>query len=116
MEVSVQVVSGMKISMANPSHLKIVRRSMVKTAEEIFALAGKKSQSALGQRDTINRLFRAQDNSNKWPVNGRYSVIERAIRHARKFEYDSGCTMDPLEYALFLEKDESRIVNDSNNW
>jgi len=90
--------------------------TMIKTAEEICTIAEKKSQTAIGQRVIINRLFRKQDDSDKWPVNGRSSVVERAIRHARKFERDSGCTMDPLEYALFLEAEESRIVNNSDNW
>ena len=89
---------------------------IIKTAEEIFALAEKKSQTARGQRVIINRLFRDQDDSDKWPISSRFSVIERAIRHARKFEAESGCAMDPLEYALFLEEDESNIVNDSTNW
>jgi hypothetical protein len=89
---------------------------MIKTAEEIWAIAEKKSQSAIGQRVIINRLFRNQDDSDKWPVKGRFNVVERAIRHARKYEHDSGCIMDPLEYALFLENDTSQIVNDSNNW
>ena len=87
---------------------------MYKTAEQIFALAEKKNQTALGQRCIINKLFRAQDDSNLWPINGRFSVTERAIRHARKFERDGG-VMSPLEYALFLEAEESRIVNDPSN-
>jgi hypothetical protein len=89
---------------------------MNKTAELIFHEAEKKSQSAIGQRVIINRIFRVQDDSDMWPINGRFSVIERAIRQARKFEHDSGCALEPLEYALFLEQAESRIVNDSKNW
>ena len=87
---------------------------MIKTAEQIFAQAEKKSQTALGQRCIINKLFRTQDDSRLWPINGRFSVTERAIRHARKFERDSD-VMSPLEYALFLEAEESHIVNDPRN-
>jgi hypothetical protein len=89
---------------------------VIKTAEQIFTIAEKKSQTAKGQRVIINRLFRNQDDSDKWPIHNRFSVIERAIRHARKFEAESGCAMDPLEYAMFLEAEETNIVNDSNNW
>ena len=85
------------------------------TAEEIFAIADRRSQTAMGQRRVINRLFRQQDDSNKWPVNNKFDVTERAIRRARKFESQSG-VMSPLEYAMFLEQDTSQIVNDENNW
>ena len=85
------------------------------TAEEIFSIAEKKSSTCLGQRTAINRLFRLQDDSSKWPIDGRFSVIERAIRHARRFENQSD-VMSSLEYAMFLEADESRIVNDPKNW
>jgi hypothetical protein len=87
---------------------------MIKTAEQICAIAEKKSQTVLGQRRVINRLFRAQDDSDKWPINGRFSVVDRAIRKARWFEGQSDM-MSSLEYALFLEAEESRIVNDPRN-
>ena len=87
---------------------------MYKTAEQILALAEKKSQTILGQIRFINKFFRAQDDSSMWPINGRFSVTERAIRHARKFEREGG-VMTPYEYALFLEAEESRIVNDPSN-
>jgi hypothetical protein len=60
-------------------------------------------------------LFRKQDDSNLWPICGRFGVVERAIRHARKFESQSDA-MSSLEYALFLEVDEGRIVNDPKNF
>jgi hypothetical protein len=85
------------------------------TAEQIVAEAEKKSDTSLGQRRAINRLFRMQDDSNLWPVNGRYNVIARAIRHANIVERANGM-MSNLEYALFLENDESQIVNDPKNW
>lgn len=89
--------------------------SNILTAEQIFAKAKKKRDNPVGQRVFINRMFRAQDDSNKWPISGKLNVTERAIRHANKFERDSD-VMSPLEYALFLEQDMSRIVNDSKNW
>jgi hypothetical protein len=89
--------------------------SEILTAEQIFAKAEKKSDTALGQRVLINRMFRAQDDSDKWPIRDRFNVTERAIRHARKFERDSD-VMSPLEYAMFLEQDTSTIVNDNKNW
>lgn len=87
----------------------------IRTAEEIFEIADKRSQTARGQRRIINRLFRRQDDSNKWPINGKFDVTERAIRRAYKFERQSD-VMSPLEYAMFLESETSQIVNDENNW
>ena len=80
------------------------------TAEAIW----KRAQSArtpLGERRIINRLFRLQDDSHLWPVNGRFNVTERAVRRARAFERQADC-MSPLEYAYFIETECSRIVND----
>ena len=88
---------------------------MSRTAEEIFDIADKKSQTALGQRRIINRLFRQQDDSSKWPINNKFDVTRRSIRRANKFERQSD-VMSPLEYAMFLEAETSQIVNDENNW
>ena len=60
---------------------------------------------------TINKHFRTIDDSNLWPINGRFSATERAIRRARKFENDSGIALEGQEYCLFLEAEISRIVN-----
>lgn len=85
------------------------------TAEQIVEKAEKKSTTALGLRRVINKLFRKQDESGKWPIMGKFDVTERAIRRAKKFERDGG-SMDALEYALFLENDMSQIVNNERNW
>ena len=89
--------------------------SEILTAEQIFAKAEAKSTTLLGQKRIINKLYRAQDDSDKWPISGKFNVTDRAIRHAQKFERASDI-MSPLEYALFLEQDTSTIVNDSKNW
>ena len=83
------------------------------TANQILEEAQKESSTT--QRRIINRLFRKQDESDMWPINGKFNVTERAIRHAQKFERDGGA-MSPMEYALFLEQEMSRIVNDEKNW
>jgi len=59
----------------------------------------------------INKHFRAIDDSHLWPINGRFSATERAIRRARKFENESGIALEGQEYCLFLESEISRIVN-----
>jgi hypothetical protein len=64
----------------------------------------------------INRLFREQDESHMWPVNSRFNITDRAIRHAQKFQRESGCTLYGLEYAYFLDEEMGRIVNDERNW
>jgi hypothetical protein len=82
-----------------------------KTAEQIWSDAERNSTTARYERVLINQAFRAQDDSHKWPINGRFNVTERAIRAARRFERESGCMMTGLEYALFLDAEISRIVN-----
>ena len=54
----------------------------------------------------INAYFRENDESNKWPVCGRFNATERAIRNVRKQGLNGG-----LEYYLALEAEIGRIVN-----
>lgn len=58
----------------------------------------------------INRLFRSQDESNLWPVKGRFNVTERAIRKARQFQRDSGAVYG-YEYCMLLDQIIGDIVN-----
>lgn len=60
---------------------------------------------------SINKLFREQDTSNLWPINGRFNATERAIRKARKYDYK----MYGLEYAYLLDSLISDIVNNPKN-
>jgi len=59
----------------------------------------------------INRHFRREDESDKWPICGKFNVTERAIRKVRKQGLNGG-----LEYYLALEAEIGRIVNDEKNW
>ena len=59
----------------------------------------------------INRHFRNEDESDKFPICGKFNVTERAIRNVRKFGLNGG-----LEYYLALEAEIGRIVNDERNW
>ncbi|MFH2073732.1 MAG: hypothetical protein ABIJ57_00100 [Pseudomonadota bacterium] len=81
------------------------------TAEQIDKRADR-FENDLSYRREVNRLFRAQDESRLYPVRGRFSVTERAIRRARRFERESGVPFYGLEYCYFLENEISRIVND----
>jgi len=63
----------------------------------------------------INRLAREQDESHKWPIQGRFNATERAIRRLREQRRQSGSPADGLEYAHALEEEISRIVNDPRN-
>lgn len=56
----------------------------------------------------INRLFRLQDESHKWPVSNKFNATERAIRQLRK---EGGTEIWGLEYALALDAKISEIVN-----
>jgi len=55
----------------------------------------------------INKLFRKQDESRLYPINGRFNATERAIRQMRKFD----CPVYGLEYCLGLDGLISEIVN-----
>ena len=60
-------------------------------------------------RRQINAIFRGRDDSNLWPICGRFNVTERAIRRVRRLY---GCELSGLEYYLTLENTISEIVND----
>lgn len=60
---------------------------------------------------TINRNFRAADESHLWPINGRFSATEIAIRRLRRFQAESGIALEGYEYILALENEISNIVN-----
>jgi hypothetical protein len=62
----------------------------------------------LGSIRLINRLFRAQDDSDLWPVNGHFNATERAIRRLRRLQI---AEHGGLEYALCLHAEIGRIVN-----
>ena len=59
----------------------------------------------------INKVFRKYDESNLWTVCGKFNVTERAIRRLRKWRRDGLDVNTGLEYALCLESEISRIVN-----
>ncbi len=63
----------------------------------------------------INWLHRAQDDSDKWPIRGRFNVTERAIRQARKIAAEYGL-LSAVEYDALLDLLESAIVNNPKNW
>ena len=60
---------------------------------------------------TINNLFRDQDESHLYPINGRFNATERAIKRVRRFNQLSGNINEGLEYALAIESVISNIVN-----
>jgi hypothetical protein len=62
----------------------------------------------LGSIRLVNRLFRAQDDSDLWPVNGHFNATERAIRRLRRLQI---AEHGSLEYALCLHDEIGRIVN-----
>ena len=62
----------------------------------------------------INKLFREMDESDLWPICGKFNVTERAIRKAA-IQRDSGAVYG-LEYACLLESIISQEVNDETNW
>lgn len=59
----------------------------------------------------INRYFRKNDESHKWPICGRFNATERAIRKLRKLRRDGLDVSPGLEYYLSLERLIGEIVN-----
>lgn len=59
-----------------------------------------------GTKRRINSYFRANDESNKWPICNKFNATERAIRRL-KGEYSAG----GLEYFYALDSEICRIVN-----
>lgn len=64
----------------------------------------------------INRHFRNEDESDKWPICGKFNVTERAIRKVRRLRREGLEVNEGLEYYLFLESVIRNIVNDEQNW
>ena len=63
----------------------------------------------------INAEFRKSDDSSLWPIRGRFSVANRAIKQAYQFRADYG-PMSVEEYKALLEQLASEIVNNPANW
>lgn len=82
----------------------------MKTAEQI-AQQTERFNNHYSNRREINRLFREQDDSRLWPINGRFNATDRAIRRAQRFMRNTGYNMAGLEYAYFLENEIGLIVN-----
>jgi hypothetical protein len=87
----------------------------VLTPEEIVAQAEAGSKDSKAIRASINKLYRLQDESHLWPISGEFNVTDRAIKRVWAFEAQSD-KLCPLGYALAVDAEISRIVNDQKNW
>jgi hypothetical protein len=67
-------------------------------------------------RLAINKLFYQQDDSELWPIRGRFNVTRRAIGRAMTFIGQTGEGESGLEYALLLDQIMGEIVNNPRNW
>ena len=77
---------------------------MTEIADEAAKYKGRANIAA------INRQFRQQDESHKWPIQGMFNATERAIRRLRR-TYRHEEPIYGLAYALALDAEISRIVN-----
>lgn len=59
----------------------------------------------------INKLFRDYDDSDLWPINGKFNATDRAIRKLQKKRREGLCLNIGIEYALALEREIGHIVN-----
>jgi hypothetical protein len=65
----------------------------------------------LSELKTANQYLRGVDQSNLWPINGRYNVTNRAIRHVQ-VAIRHGLVIDSIEdYVAIVEEEISIIVN-----
>ena len=60
----------------------------------------------------VNMIARLADDSQLWPVRGRFNVTERAIRQARKVRAECGECYDRQQYEELLADLVAAIVND----
>lgn len=58
----------------------------------------------------INALYRAQDDSHLWPINGRFNATNRALRRVGELRREQGGIYG-LEYCYAIEAEISTIVN-----
>mgnify|MGYP000987430439 CR=1 FL=1 len=66
----------------------------------------------------VNREYRKRDKreSMLWPIRGKFSVANRAIRQARYIRREGQECYDVSEYRSLLDMLASAIVNDERNW
>lgn len=83
----------------------------MKTAEQIANETDEKE--GLANIRAINKIYRSQDDSDLWPVKGRFNVTERAIRRVGVFTRSNGAIYG-IEYCYALENEMSNIVNSIN--
>ena len=85
------------------------------TAEKICKLGEMYSNSNLGFKRVVNKLFKAQDDSHKWPIKNAFNATNRAIGRAKRYEKQSGIELTGLEYCYFVESEISKIINSEAN-
>ena len=73
------------------------------TGEEIAAMSR--------DRADVNRLFLAQDDSELWPICGKFNATKRAINRIRRLEREGLVLDDLLAYALTIKQITGDIVN-----
>lgn len=64
----------------------------------------------IANRRAINKAFRAQDESNLFPIRGRFNATDRAIRKVNQLERANGA-IGGYEYAMVLDHTIGLIVN-----
>ena len=86
----------------------------IKTMREIFT--AEQIVKLSSNRKEVNQLYYQQDDSNLWPIRGKFNVTKRAINRIRKAEKEGLVFDDLLAYALTIESEISEIVNNEKNW
>jgi hypothetical protein len=80
---------------------------------QIAQAAALAAAAYIGTRNTgaINQHFRAQDESNFYPICGRFNATERAIRKVRREFAECGMRCEGWEYALAIDVALDQIIS-----
>lgn len=59
----------------------------------------------------VNNQLLAKDDSDLWPINGKFNATKRAIKRVQKAMRDGLPIEDALEYTMIVENEITNIVN-----
>ena len=99
--ISPEVISGDAVRLKDIENL-----GLYLTAEEIAGFA--EPYDGVMNIKVINKFYRDQDESDLFPINGRFNVTERAIRNVSKL-----CSpIYGIEYCYAVDAEIGRLVNE----
>ena len=83
---------------------------------EEIAKAANDLTDPIKNRKAIDKLYLNQDDSDLWPIRGKFNCTKRAIKRAKYFMSQTNQDMMGLEYSYLIDSILSEIVNNPKNW